>query len=641
MDTCIFDSKLTEYKSPFGAVPSNSPVTFRIKLPKNIAPEFVCLVLHADGEEDKEIPMELVEYTANENIYTTVIVPTEPKLYFYSFSFLAEGRRSTVRADQYKIGQIDRPDCYAWQLTIYDRNMQAPACFGRGIIYQIFPDRFCCSGQPKRDIPYGRRLRQDWGNLPEFLPNAQGEITNSDYFGGDLRGIEEHLDYLVDLGVTCLYLNPIFEAHSNHRYNTADFRKIDPLLGTEEDFISLCRAAKERGIAVVLDGVFNHTGSDSIYFNKEGRYGENTGAYRDPQSPYRSWYHFINFPNSYESWWGFNTLPNVEELNPNYLNFICGEGDSVVGHWLKLGASGFRLDVADELPDEFIDQLTRRVKADNPNFCVIGEVWEDASNKIAYSRRRRYLLGSQLDSVMNYPFRNCILNYIRYGDSRQFLTTVSTIVENYPTPALNCAMNSLSTHDTERAITMLIGEPLNGRDRSWQAEHHYLCADQYHTGLELLKLAAVLQYFLPGIPSLYYGDEAGLSGYRDPFNRCCYPWGYENHELINWFENLGQLRLSLPFLQESRFTPLVVTENICAFVRRASAEQQILVAVNRSQQGYYLPVPKEFEDAEPIVLFGDYRTRLLSGRGAVILVCNRQPSTSLRGSTRGSLSNLR
>lgn len=635
MDTCIFDSKLTEYKSPFGAVPSKHPVTFHIKLPKDIASEFVCLVLHSDNEADCEISMELVEYTANENIYSTVFLPEEPKLYFYSFSFLAEGRRSTVRADQYKCGQIDRPDCSAWQLTVYDENMVSPGCFGHGIIYQIFPDRFCNSGQPKENIPYGRTLRQDWGNLPEFLPNAQGEITNSDYFGGDLKGIEQHLDYLAALGVTCLYLNPIFEAHSNHRYNTADYKKIDPLLGTEEDFCSLCQAAKEKGISVIIDGVFNHTGSDSLYFNKEGRYGENTGAYRDPQSPYRSWYHFTDYPRSYESWWGFATLPNVEEMHPEYLNFICGPGDSVINHWLNCGASGFRLDVADELPDGFIDQVTQCIKSHSKDYCVIGEVWEDASNKIAYSRRRRYLLGGQLDSVMNYPFRDCILNYVRYGDKHQFLTTISSIVENYPAPVLNCAMNPLSTHDVERAITMLIGEPLNGRDRLWQAQNHYLYADQYQIGLELLKLASVLQYFLPGIPSLYYGDEAGLSGYRDPFNRCCYPWGYENHELVNWFKNLGQLRLSLPFLQDADFTPLVVTENICAFIRRKSQNQQVLVAINRSQQGYYLPVPTVFDEAEPFVVFGDYRTRLLSGRGAVILVLNQQEHGEDSGETAG------
>ena len=198
---------------------------------------------------------------------------------------------------------------------------------------------------------------------------------------------------------------------SNHRYNTADYRKIDPLLGTEEDFINLCREAKKRGIRIILDGVFSHTGSDSIYFNKNSRYNS-AGAFNTPESPYKNWFQFLKYPDVYKSWWGFTSLPELDKNNPDYINFICGE-DGILRHWLRLGASGYRLDVADELPDSFIARVREAVKAEGEENLLIGEVWEDASNKLAYGVRRKYFLGDELDSVMNYPFKEAILDLLR------------------------------------------------------------------------------------------------------------------------------------------------------------------------------------------------------------------------------------
>ena len=623
MDTCIFDSKLTQYKDPFGALPSGQSVTFHVYLPKRIAAERVDLVIHTDDSPDVDVPMELVRFTADENVYQCVFCPARPKLYFYNFRFVDNGEQHTLTPDDYKCAEIDGSGS-SWQLTVYDKDTKTPSCLGDGILYQIFPDRFYNSGIPKMGVPTDRDLRDDWGELPVYRENSKGVFTCNDYFGGDLKGIEKKLDYLEELGVSCIYLNPIFEAHANHRYNVADYMKIDPLLGTEQDFTDLCEAAKKRGMSVIIDGVFNHTGSDSIYFNKEGRYGENTGAYRDPNSPYYPWYQFKNYPDDYESWWGFKTLPNVNEDNKEFLDFICRDEDSVIHHWMKAGASGFRLDVADELPDIILDEINRAIKSHGDDKVIIGEVWEDATNKIAYSRRRRYLLGGQLDSVMNYPFRSCVLDYVRDGKGRQFLTTVNSIVENYPLPALNCAMNPLSTHDTERALTVLACEPSNGRDRIWQADNHYLHADAYWQGINSLKLAATLQYFLPGIPSLYYGDEAGLSGYRDPFNRCCYPWGYENAELVEWFKKLGQLRKQAKFLKDCQFTPLCVNDNICSYIRHLDEEHQLLVAINRSYESHYLPTPKAFKNVRPVTLCGSYNDNgQLEQHSAVVFLINK------------------
>ncbi|MFR3551466.1 MAG: glycoside hydrolase family 13 protein [Negativibacillus sp.] len=625
MDFCIYDSRLPIFKEPFGAVAAGTSVRFSICLPKDLLPCKVEFVLCSDGENDRFFPMELCESNLRFNRYTLTYTPRHPKLHFYYFQVTeADGTLHIIHANESMRGELNLHSDRYWQLTVYSPSQKRPAALGNGIIYQIFPDRFCNSGSPKQNVPADRTLRTDWGNLPVYLPNEKGEVTNSDYFGGDLAGITQHLDYLAQLGVTCLYLNPIFEAHSNHRYNTADYLHIDPLLGTEEDFAQLCAKAKQYGISVILDGVFSHTGSDSVYFNRNGRYGQHSGAYRDPNSPYREWYTFHRYPDSYESWWGFLTLPNVRENNPQYMDFICDPKTGVLAKWLRLGASGFRLDVADELPDAFLDRVYQTVKSFGEDKIVIGEVWEDASNKISYGNRRRYLLGSQMDGVMNYPFRSSVLDYILSGDPDEFLNDVVSIVENYPPPAMSSMMNSLSTHDTPRAITVLAGESMEGKQRPWQAEHHYLPMDAYRHGQVLLKLASTLQYFLPGVPCLYYGDEAGLSGYADPFNRCCYPWGFENHELVDWFCQLGQLRLSMPFLTEATFMPLAVDHDLCAYIR-SQDEQKLLVAINRAYHPRELSLPSEFASAQVHLLLGGYENGVLQRESAVLLSLCQQP----------------
>ena len=422
-------------------------------------------------------------------------------------------------------------------------------------------------------------------------------MTNSDFFGGDLKGVREKLPYLKKLGVTCLYFNPIFESHSNHRYDTADYSKIDPQLGTEQDFSELCAAAKELGIWVILDGVFSHTGSDSVYFNREGRYPE-PGAYQSQETPYSSWYSFRSWPDSYDCWWNFDTLPNVRETDPSYNSYINGEA-GIVRKWLRAGASGWRLDVADELPDEFIDRLAETAKAEKPDALVLGEVWEDASNKSAYGVRRRYLLGNQLDSVMNYPFRDAIFGFLLGNDPRHFAEIVENLVENYPAQCLHLLMNHIGTHDTERALTVLGGEPSGGRGREWQSAQR-LSAEQRELGKRRLKLASLIQYLLPGVPCLYYGDEAGMEGYRDPFNRACYPWGREDQELLRWYETLGALRAGQKaILSHGGYRTLLADGNLLAFERFAivgNKRESLVLLVNRSdcsQNIPPLPLPKE------------------------------------------------
>ena len=405
-------------------------------------------------------------------------------------------------------------------------------------MYQIFPDRFCSSGKMHDNVPSDRVMRE-WGELPYYKPDQNGHVWNNDYFGGDLDGIRSKLDYLKDLGVTCIYLNPIFESHENHRYNTANYRKVDPLLGTNEDFRELCKAAKTYGISVILDGVFSHTGADSIYFNKFGRY-PTPGAYQSEKSPYYSWYHFWG-NKEYESWWGIDTLPNVDENNPSYTKYICGD-DGVLDYWLSLGAAGYRLDVADELPDEFLDNLRACVKKFDEEKIVIGEVWEDASNKIAYSERRRYFGGGELDSVMNYPLRDAILAYLNGGTAEHFAETMETLRENYPRDVFYNLMNIIGTHDTARALTVLGVRSEDWKKSRDERAHYELLPDRLETAKRRLRLAAVIQFTMPGSPTIYYGDEAGQQGIEDPFNRRTYPWGAEDREILAFYRRLCEVR---------------------------------------------------------------------------------------------------
>lgn len=605
----IYNSYDPAHKTPFGAAATNETITFTLHLPQewaNTNPVLRLWDLHHESD-----PLILPLARLDDTRWQCRFTPTHPALYAYDFAL---GDRGILRRSE-DGESILNSHAERWQLTVYDAAMRCPAFLGGGVMYQIFPDRFCASNKQKQTIPTDRLLRSDWEGIPLWRPDDQGEVTNRDYFGGDLDGIRQKLPYLASLGVTVLYLNPIFEAHSNHRYNTANYANIDPMLGNETDFRTLCAAAKEHGIHILLDGVFSHTGSDSLYFNKEKRYGDG-GAFHDPGSPYRVWYCFHDDPQQYDCWWGFSTLPNVNEEEPSYLEFICGE-NGILRKWLAAGASGFRLDVADELPDGFLDRLRECVKGFSPDAAIIGEVWEDASNKVSYGVRRRYLLGRQLDSVMNYPFMYAILDYIRWGSHRRLYNTIMQILEHYPPPVIRALMNSLSTHDTVRAITALAGPLMENHDREWQEQNHILSPKQYSHGCGLFKLACVLQFGLPGMPCIYYGDEAGMCGYKDPFNRCGYPWGNENTSLIEFLRTLGMVRQHYP-LADATFLPLKFTPEICSFVRQGK-NFTLLFAVNRTHQTQILPLPSGYSARRCPALTGTYTDGVLGPYSGVVM----------------------
>ncbi len=588
----LFHSRDKRYRSPFGAVAEETPVLFRVRLPRAWHARAVYLLRCEDGGLTEWDGMFWAGEENGREWWECHFAPPKAGLYWYAFAIDSDRGREYLTCCPDGSAAPAKDAGRMWQLTCYEKDFTTPDWLAGGVMYQIFPDRFAKSEQPKAGVPADRVLRE-WGEQPHWQPNQSGEVLNNDFFGGDLQGVREKLPYLKKLGVTCVYLNPIFEAHSNHRYDTADYSRIDPMLGTEQDLRELAEEAKRHGIRLLLDGVFSHTGADSIYFNKKGRY-PTEGAYQSPQSPFAAWYRFSKWPNAYAGWWGFPTLPEVDELNENFDEYINGE-KGIVQRWLKAGASGWRLDVADELPEPFLERLRARVKATDSQALVLGEVWEDASNKQSYGHRRRYLLGKQLDSVMNYPFRQAILDVLRGGSTADFFNSVWSVVENYPPQVTRLLMNSLGTHDTERAITLLAGEDACGRGRRWQAEQA-LSAEQRALGEAKLRAAAVLQYCLPGVPCIYYGDEVGLEGYRDPFNRGCYPWGKENTALVAWFARLGEVRAQYPVLREGEFIPLPCPDGVVLF-ERCDENGRLLCAVNCRPQAASVSLPAgEWQD---------------------------------------------
>ena len=593
-----YNSRLEYHKSIFGAVKTDQTVTFRIILPRDFCCHAAKLVIKkAEADEYDYINM---QWDCMEGVveewWKVNFTAEKAALYKYHFEYDTSWGTSRIYHAGNGLAAI-KGDGEDWQLTVYEKDFHTPEWLRGGIIYQIFPDRFASSGTKKQNVPSDRVLRTDRDGDPYWIPTAEGKVLNNDYFGGDLNGIEQKLGYLKSLGVTCIYLNPIFEAQSNHRYDTANYEKIDSMLGTEKDFKSLCESAKKLGIRIMLDGVFSHTGDDSRYFNRYSRY-DSLGAYQSKESPYYGWYKFNKWPDDYESWWGIEILPEVNEDNSDFIEYITGK-NGIARKWLKLGASGWRLDVADELPDEFLDEFRKAVKEEKADGLVLGEVWEDASNKSSYGKLRRYLLGKQLDSVMNYPFAGAVIDFIRDANAELFASRVMSIVENYPKEVLDVLMNHLSTHDTMRAITALAGESCAYRDRKWQSTHS-LDEKEYHYGMKLLMAASAMQFALPGVPTIYYGDEAGMQGYKDPFNRRCYPWGKENGELVEWYKKLGKIRNENRVFKDGRFEILSAVAGCVAFSRK-NDDEAILVISNSNPHPITYYVKSEWCDAHDLL----------------------------------------
>ena len=587
------DSRNSQYRMPQGAVPCGRKLVLKLKS-EELRRAWVRLWWQ---ECEERVPMK----SAQDDFFTCELdLPETPGLLWYFF--IAEdwnGKHwyyGNAADGLGGAGEIAEQQPGGYQVTVYDPDYRTPEWLRNGMMMQIMVDRYRASGQPDvRNLPPASYYHIHWDDDPALNINDDryGDNVNNDYFGGNLRGILEKLDYIRSIGITVLYFNPIFKARSNHKYNTGDYMQIDPSFGTEEDFRALCAAAKERGIRVILDGVFSHTGSDSLYFNRDGHYGPG-GAYNDPDSPYRKWYRFRHWPDDYQCWWDFRTLPNVEEENESYQDFIINNDDSVTAHWLRAGASGWRLDVADELPIDFIRKIRRRMLRENPDAALIGEVWEDPSNKVTYGEMRCYCLGDSLDSCMNYPLRTAIFDFMRcWTDAATFVRNVESLRENMPDPFFYSEMNLLGSHDTPRAISVLADIGDMAPDRVYR--HPFMMdPEDYARGRRRLIASWYLVCWLPGMPCLYYGDDAGLTGMADPYNRATYPWGREDDSLMKAMHGIMRERAQSQVLRTGDMLLTAVGQDVVLVERRITGGRDVfgdpaldgfkVLAINRADK---------------------------------------------------------
>ena len=557
----LYNSWSPNHKIPFGAIELGEELKINVKAIEDI--NEIYLIIANDNGIIKEVNMNKCENNifSIDNIYLDI-----EDIYFYYFKVI-KNVYGNIQTKYYGKSNnsgncqeyYNEYDINKYQITV-SKKVNTPKWFEEGVLYHIFVDRFNKTGKihnPKKNS----FMYANWEDTPMYIKNSEGEIARWDFHGGNLKGIISKLNYLKSLGISIIYLSPIFEAQSNHKYDTGNYKAIDPMFGDEEIFKELIKEAKEKGMSIILDGVFSHTGDDSIYFNKYGNY-DSLGAYQSKESKYSSWYNFKNYPNEYDCWWGVKSMPNVNENEESYMNYIIRDKDSVINKWMNYGVKGWRLDVVDELPNKFLDELRKETLKANNESILIGEVWEDASNKISYNERRKYLLGNQLNGVTGYVFKNIILDFLTYKiNSSDVYNKFMTIKENYPKYAFKSNLNLLGTHDTPRILTEL------NEDK------------------ELLNLAVAIQMTFEGVPYVYYGDEAGMTGGKDPDNRKTYPWKNEDKELIAFYKKMIKDRNNNEVLSRGDTTFLnLENEDVFAYIRymENSQENEVLVIVNRS-----------------------------------------------------------
>ncbi|MGL5314179.1 MAG: glycoside hydrolase family 13 protein [Peptostreptococcaceae bacterium] len=567
-------------KAPFGALRVNQESEFVVRLNEEYNVSDVRLVLFKDDEEVGKFGLNRAE----DSSYSIKINElNQVGLYFYYFEVDAEidGKAETLfygkskengNACEYKFDDINK-----YQITVHE-DFKVPDWYKEGIMYQIFVDRFNNGNRNKKpnNPKENSFIYANWTDTPMYIKDKNDDVVRWDFYGGNLKGITEKLAYLKKMGVSIIYLNPIFESASNHKYSTGDFEKIDPMFGDEEVFAELIEKAEQRGISIILDGVFSHTGADSKYFNKYGNY-DSVGAYQSQESKYSSWYKFKNFPEEYESWWGVNDLPNVNELDPSYMDYIIKSNNSILKKWTSMGVKGWRLDVADELPTQFIREFKKELKENYEDTVLVGEVWEDASNKVSYGERRSYLFGSELDSVMGYPFRENVVDFLEGKiTSEQLNNKFMTIKENYPKESFKSNLNLISSHDVTRIKTEL------------------------NEDSEKVKLAVAIQATFEGVPHIYYGDEAGLCGGVDPDNRRTYPWKNEDEDMIEFYKEAMNTRKKYSTLihGDTEFIN-TLNEDVFAFIRFTD-DEKVLVLINRSEEDINLNLNLEENTLEEI-----------------------------------------
>ena len=602
-----FDSRSIADKQPFGAVTAGSEVAFSISaLPGVEQLELVVAKRRLEGNQEvleylplARLPMSRATEGKRER-WTVRHRFTEPAIYGYHFEARIAGRAYVYGNNRNKVfwtrekGSMglgvaeekptdDKPGSgkvRRYRQTVYAADFKVPDWAKDLVYYYIFPERFrngdrSNDPQPGRDRYHDKtvELHKNWLDKPWKPGSGDGSdaLPNNDFFGGDLAGIIDKLDYIKSLGANAIYMTPVFRAASNHKYDTGDYTQIDPAFGTNADFERLCAEAAKRGIRVIADTSLNHVGQDSPYFNRFGNFkpgGAFDNGKINPDSPYASWFTFDakqTAPDKqYKGWVGVLDLPEIDKASPAFRAFAYGNPDSVMKQWLDRGAAGWRMDVAPWVPDDFWREWRKAVKNHRPDALTVAETWFDAS---------KYFLGDTFDSTMNYIFRNALLEYAAGGDAKALYANIELMREAYPPQAFYALMNLLSTHDQARAL------------------HHF----GYHNdddpqkleeAKQRLKLAVLFQMSFPGSPTIYYGDEVGLAGGDDPLNRAAYPWadegGKPDEALLADFKRLTQMRNDHAVLRHGSISaPIHLDAHVIALARQ-DGESWAVTATNNA-----------------------------------------------------------
>lgn len=549
-------------------------------------------------------------------------------VYRWFFQFKANGETRYMDKEAYVSGFLSNN-----KLGKLSVNFETPNWAKGAIMYHIFVDRFNRGQKNKPESMPRRKVYESFESPVE--PGFEGVINvNNDFYGGDLKGITDKLQYIKSLGTNIIYLSPIVTSQSNHRYDTADYENIDPYCGKNEDLKELCDKAHNMGMKVVLDAVFSHTGDDSKYFNRLGTY-DTIGAFQDSNSEYGKFYekNYKDGKTYFNYWFCFETLPKCNKYAIEWQNFIYGKG-GIIDKWFALGIDGLRLDVADDLPDEFIAGIRKAVKRNKDDGLVIGEVWYNPMEM-----GRGYLSsGKCLDTVMNYFLIDALLRYYKYGDVCKFGKILNEIYTEFPKDTIDTLMNFTSTHDISRPLS-IFGRNEFKTDSDW-AWDIYRSDDEPFTEVvdrckilsnltdedlrrakDIYKSYAYCLNFMPGIFSIFYGDEAGVLGYGNLFNRKPFPWKNKDEDLLQYFRFLGSIRNDNEFLKTADFDVVDITNNYFMF-ERTSENGDALIAVNRTPDDTNIFIPPKYDgtDISKTYSLNKSRKTSLSPYGGISLI---------------------
>ena len=566
------------------------------------------------GNERLLFPMKHLKNENNMVFFETNINLESRAIYHYCFSCLINNQFTYIKKDNIMNNSINRHEM--WKMSV---NFDVPEWAKGKVMYHIFVDRYRRGSKETMKVMPRRIIHNSWDEEMVIGPDKDG-IWNNDFYGGDLKGIIDTLDYIKSLGVDIIYLSPIVWSQSNHRYDTSDYENVDPYAGCNDDLACLCKKAHSMGIKVILDAVFNHTGNDSKYFNEYGTFNT-VGAFQSKDSPYINFYktHSENGKTYFNHWWGMPNLPVCNGESIEWQNYILGEG-GIIDKWFSLGIDGLRLDVADELTDDFIEKIRIAVKRNKEDGFILGEVWKNPMRM-----NRGYIeTGKGMDSVMNYSLIDAMIRYFKYGDVNKISYVIKDILNEYPKDTINTLMNFTSTHDISRAINIFAtndfqeyGEwawNLNNHDLNW-CKNFKLTSEQYKYSRDIYEAYIFALTFMPGILSIFYGDEIGMEGIGNLANRKPFTWNHMDKKLLYFFRKMGLIRQKEQFLTEADLNILDINKQFLMF-ERVFNDEKALIAVNRTNEDIDFTIPTQYENKEASYVLKKSRTGHLSPYGA-------------------------